>query len=130
MINYSFTDEGVLDQYARVNTIYYRLRQVDFDGSEELSRVLRVQNEQSRGVQTEILPNPNRGSFVLALSTDWENEANITIYNTTGTMVYNKQTMLQNGTNRMDMNLDLPSGVYSIIVNHQGLQTIKRFVIE
>jgi parallel beta-helix repeat protein len=129
-MQYSYTDAGVLDQYSRVNTIYYRLRQVDFDGSEELSRVVRVQNNQDQGARAEVLPNPNRGSFVLELSTDWENEATVTIYNMTGSAVYSKETMLSNGTNRMEMNLDLPSGVYSVVVNHQGIQTIKRFVIE
>lgn len=129
-MQYSYTDEGVLDQYSRVNTIYYRLRQVDFDGSEELSRVVRIQNNQNEGARAEVLPNPNRGSFVLELSTDWENEATVTIYNMTGSAVYSTATMLRNGTNRMDMDLNLPSGVYSIVVTHQGIQTVKRFVIE
>jgi Secretion system C-terminal sorting domain len=99
---YTFEDEGPL------SISYYRLRQIDVDGAETLSKVVSVQQNKSSSVT--ITPNPTSGKLYISLPT-YDAATIITLYDLLG-----RQMGMQKVTNTQ-VELDLSAfakGVYLI----------------
>ncbi len=109
---------------------YYRLRQVDHDGAEEIHPIIRVDNEfyQVAGVETSVYPNPaSAENLNLRISTgDDYHPIRISIRSLSGKLYY-KET--HDAVLSMDMKIDfqtqIESGLYFIIVE-QGTNISKR----
>ena len=77
-----------------------------------------------------IYPNPNRGSFVIKLTSDSNKEISITINDISGRKVYNK---LFENTSLFDQNINLDNiqeGVYLVTINDGDKKSVKRIIIE
>lgn len=119
--HYHYTDKTPL-----VGKNYYRLVQVDLDGtSTELGiRVVELKLNAEEG--WEIYPNPSNGETInLSVFAAQPATKQVKIYNTNGALVFNKDVFL---TQQVMLNLShqLPSGVY--IVNIENLGTKKMVV--
>jgi hypothetical protein len=112
---------GLLDQEAPLSRLYYRLRQVDQDGSARFSPVVMVAGGLASDVA--VFPNPARSaiSFATAAATPYY------LLNQLG------QT-LQRGTTTAGMATvsvaALPPGVYYLLLNTEANSVVRRFVKE
>ena len=106
--NYEFTDD------APLSTSYYRLRQVDNDGHETLSKVLSVQRKNKEKLN--VYPNPV--SNVLTIG-NAENE-DFQIHNLLGQMVLSGKN-----TQRIDVS-ELPKGAYFLKIGTQQTKFVKQ----
>ncbi|KAB2909594.1 MAG: T9SS type A sorting domain-containing protein [Ignavibacteriales bacterium] len=80
---YSFVDEK-----AANGTLYYRLKQVDFDGTTAYSNTVEVSNEIVTGFQLkQNYPNPFNPSTTIKFSVDQVGIATLNVYNVTGELV-------------------------------------------
>jgi hypothetical protein len=101
------------DENQRINN-YYRLYQVDMDGSEELLSTLFSECENNNS-NIESFPNPSHGSF----SIYWKQfkskgDVKISILNTNGQQVFQEKVALDLGVNLFNIKADLAPGVYMI----------------
>lgn len=96
---------------------YYRLKQVDHDGTVSYSTMLTAAVDCNELVEPVIYPNPNNGSFNIALPYS----GSYIIYSGNGKVV--AQGSLSKGTNKLD-ELQLNSGFYTIKIE----STYKTFV--
>ena len=89
-------DYSLLDKNPVSNTNYYRLKQIDFDGSFGYSKLVSVSNIKDKHIKFIIYPNPNHGEFTADIS-GVENNHNITILLTdnTGKLVYKSSLYIQ-----------------------------------
>jgi hypothetical protein len=104
--NYSFEDKSAS------GLVYYRLKQLDFDGRFEYSKIISI--AQNGKNQASVFPNPSNGVFSIVGAEDIEEEQ-FTLINSIG------QTIVIAGQN--DQQLDLsayPSGVYYLRVASSG----------
>ncbi|MCF8332412.1 MAG: hypothetical protein K9H84_08175, partial [Bacteroidales bacterium] len=63
MLKYEFTDVEAPEE-----TLYYRLKQIDYDGQYEYSKIIVVQTDNSMiNNKLNIYPNPVKGRFKLQL---------------------------------------------------------------
>jgi Secretion system C-terminal sorting domain len=104
---YTFEDKGPL------SISYYRLRQVDFDGKETLSKIVSV-SQDSKG-RISITPNPTSDKATISLAqNDVTNQtATIILYDMTG-----RQVLTQRATGeaiQLDLS-DLAKGMYVVTV--------------
>lgn len=99
---------------------YYRLKQVDFDGTSTYSSVIVLRQELVAG-QGLVYPNPAR-DVVVYVGT----EATLTFFNAYGQLI--KQVTAASGSQTINVN-DLPAGTYLMeIVNADDTREVKRFV--
>lgn len=108
--NYSVTDD--LNSFTG-SVAYYRLKQIDLDGKENLSKIIPVKLKATAN-QTTVSPNPF--SDYININTQWDNAEMVTvrIFNVQGKMVASKKVSVNKGENniRMDNLSNLPSGNY------------------
>ncbi len=110
---YSFEDNTMFSSPSgRSGGAYYRLKQLDFDGNFEYSKIIAIDRKGEKAVS--IFPNPSNGIFTITGIEDSEEET-FTLINTVG------QTLSINVQNdgQLDMS-SYPSGVYYLRVASSG----------
>jgi hypothetical protein len=124
---YHFVDEQVV-QNTGVNTVYYRLRMVDMDGTSENSMIRRVTFENRVEAGTFVTyPNPFNDQVTLTLSTTGETPATVEVFDIFGKKVssFNLNTVAGEADYIIDNLRNLGSGVYivKIAVDAQLMST-------
>ena len=118
---YEFQDFDI----ANNNVFYYRLKAVDFNDSYEYSKVIQITLRQSKNQAIDIYPNPATGDFVnIHIESK---DATISLLNNTGKIINHFQST--NGTSQIDIS-NLPSGLYYISIRSNGVQTVKKLIVE
>ena len=96
--------------------VYYRLKQLDFDGSFEYSKIISIHTNSKNVV--DVFPNPSRGIFTVTGVKNIEDET-FTIVNSVGQTL---PIVIQNN-GQFDMS-PFPTGVYFLRIASNG-QVIK-----
>ncbi|MBE0642537.1 MAG: T9SS type A sorting domain-containing protein [Bacteroidetes bacterium] len=118
---YSFRDE-TLDRSSL--ELYYRLKQVDRDGTTEYSNVLRVALAAPTSVKLNAYPQPFAGNLNIDLSATSSEEVRVTLYNSAMQKVQSIYTGPVDGNMSMTVpTTDLRDGSYFLIVNHANGET-------
>jgi hypothetical protein len=118
---YAFRDAR-LDRSA--TELYYRLRQMDRDGTTEYSDVLRVALVTPTSVKLSAYPQPFAGSLNIDLSAAGSEQVHVTLYNSAMQKVQSIYEGTVDGTMSMTVPAtDLRDGSYFLIVNHANGQT-------
>ncbi len=113
MQNYSYTDNNLIS-----GNTYYRLRQTDFDGTENISEIIVVNcktEENSDELKLSVYPNPFGSEFSLILE-NFAGETNVEIFDMLGKLVYTKQFNIGNDYFDTKINIDLPATTYNLRV--------------
>jgi hypothetical protein len=94
--NYSFIDNESSKSY------YYRLKQIDGDGTESMSRIIYIKSELKEEILL-VYPNPTYDILQLATKTEWANNKNLRgeIYDSQGKLLWN------NKGNLLDLQISL-----------------------
>jgi hypothetical protein len=109
---YSFVDVSPF-----IGDNYYRLRQVDFDGSFDYSRiiVINVGTDVARSGFIGVYPNPTGGPVRASIASIADQNIFIRVMDVTGRQMMSKNANLGKGINNIDMDLSrLPGGAYII----------------
>lgn len=109
--NYQFLDE----QPAKVN--YYRLKQIDFDGSYEFSRIVSVRLSDELDIN--IYPNPVEHQLFISGALQ---QVAVSVTDVLGKVIY--QADLGNRDNTIDMEA-YPAGIYHVSITDRENQIIK-----
>ncbi|MES2382868.1 MAG: T9SS type A sorting domain-containing protein, partial [Bacteroidota bacterium] len=94
------------------NTIFYRLKQTDFDGKFTYSKVVAVDLNKAGNFDLNVFPNPNSGTFTIGLSNVMSENVNITIVDLLGKQHFAQQIETINGNKTIELNL--PQGFYTL----------------
>jgi hypothetical protein len=114
--NYSFQD-----RVGGSNYVYYRLKQVDINGKETFSSIVKLALGENSGVS--IFPNPFSNNFTVSIASPKTTLATLNINNIAGQLVYSRSINVNKGNNSISIN-NLPSsltaGIYYVtIVNNE-----------
>lgn len=89
-----------------------------------------IKTEAINNVSFEVYPNPTRGETTLKVNAVLAGNANITVINTLGQVVFNKQMDLNVGVNTVQLDAkDLASGMYSILVESNNGSMVKKLTV-
>lgn len=105
------------DEFLPKGTYYYRLRQVDFDGKADLTRILSVRIEGNETLR--VFPNP---AVDLITVESGQPLNRIDIFNSAGKLMQSTQT----GEKSICLNIaNLPKGLYVVTVDGRELKIVK-----
>lgn len=116
-IKYTFND-----QLSSAGAYFYRLKQIDFNGTFEHSKVVYVNSKKGAGAVTKVFPNPTKGEIQLIGATSADLQPNnLSIFSISGQRI--KYQVIGNA---ISMDPAAPDGVYIIrLQSAAGLQQFK-----
>jgi len=127
LINYFETDYSPLP-----GTSYYRLRQVDFDGTETFSEMRTVKTYNALADEMGLYPNPTDGAFHLVLANSGEEEVLVILRDISGKEFYSKViiTSTEKHIEAIDLSGALPSGIYIITASTKNELYSQKLVVK
>jgi uncharacterized repeat protein (TIGR01451 family) len=123
---YALTDAGVARKAT--GTVYYRLKQVDTDGTATYSPVRSVVFTTALTPAIALFPNPATTATQLDLSQLPTGSYEVSVLDATGRVVL-RATAIAGATQALDLNT-VASGTYTVRVLGQGLNLTKRLIKE
>jgi hypothetical protein len=129
LLNYQYTDTKAIG-----GNVYYRLMQVDKDGSFKYSNVILVKGSLINVLSLNaVYPNPAKDKLNLIISSPVNNSINVIITDLAGKIVRRQAFSVLNGGNNLDFDVSsLPAGSYFIkAICANGCETsVNKFVKE
>ncbi|PZR28483.1 MAG: hypothetical protein DI535_06275 [Citrobacter freundii] len=116
---YSFVDAS----FKAGDVAFYRLKQVDFDGSSSYSKIAYINTSRDKSTTIRIAPNPflNEDIQLIGISASDMNKNNIRVFNMAG-----KQLNFDiAGSNAIRLDPTLPKGVYFLSINGNSYKLLK-----
>ncbi|HMO60456.1 MAG TPA: T9SS type A sorting domain-containing protein [Ferruginibacter sp.] len=109
------------------STIYYRLKQVDYDGQFSYSKVIALRLKKSAGSLT-VSPNPFNGYVNINIDWDKNERTAVKVFNMNGTELVYKTVQLAKGTNNIQLDelYKLPAGNYILQFNNGSERVYKQ----
>jgi uncharacterized membrane protein len=130
MNTYKLTDNISKLMNSNATTLYYRLKQVDFDGEFAYTEVRTVELNKLDAIELTVYPNPNYGDFNLSVRSTESTSTTFIIFNNLGAEVWSYTTTLNEGLNTIPVQLQLAKGMYNVnMISAKGTQT-QRFVVK
>ena len=125
--NYELTDESpFLPPSGGGGALYYRLKQVDYDGRYEYFGPAAINcRRENDGIS--IIPNPSSGVFTIHSSPLFTVNS-LGIYDMLGKVLYSTTNQQQQTTNELNLSA-LPSGIYILQVRIEGGSINRKIVI-
>ena len=127
IINYFETDYSPL-----AGTSYYRLRQVDFNGTETFSEMKTIKTYDVLASELSLYPNPTDGAFHLVLANSGEEEVLVVLRDISGKEFYSRiiVTSTDQHIEAIDLNGQLPSGTYIITASSRNELYSQKLVVK
>jgi trimeric autotransporter adhesin len=130
VINYTLIDERA---FARVTSsqLYYRLKQIDFDGKTNYSNYIVINKETFKSAnQLIVYPNPFDNELFIKLEALEDNDAIVSIFELTGKLISTKTKKLQKGNNLfyVEEAAVLKAGIYYLSVEIDGKKVVSKLV--
>lgn len=112
--DYTFIDENVQAQ----TTYYYRLKQIDFDGTHAYSAIKTAFLKQQDFI-THLTPQPVQSEMELTILSEIRTEAEVLIYNIMGQQTWQQSIQLEKGQTELIIPTDnWKSGMYQIVIDN------------
>ncbi|MDO7850258.1 M36 family metallopeptidase [Hymenobacter convexus] len=128
--DYRFVDKN-LARYA-AEQVYYRLRQVDQDGTATFSPVRNLQVPAMAGFAVQAVPNPSHDAVSLTIRTGTAGPATVLLFDALGRQLGQMEVNLPVGTSSLPLDAarGLPTGVYLLRVRQGSQQQSVKLVRE
>jgi len=114
--------------------IYYRLHQIDFDGKDKYSPTISVFMELKRNINFVVIPNPNKGEFIVDFSGIENNhEISVNLVDMSGKIIYETIIYPESVSNdgfKIVPNVALPSGKYLVRIKIEGIAHTVKMIVE
>jgi hypothetical protein len=126
----AFSTYRFVDATAEEGTNYYRLKQIDFDGTFEYSPIVVVELEEASERILSVFPNPVAAGdrITVRLRGEWARGAtNLSLFDVGGRMV-TEWTKLSKGSFNTELPV-LPAGIYQMVATDGTERLTKRVVV-
>ena len=115
--SYSYKDHA-----GGSNNVFYRLKQVDINGKETFSEIIKLSLGTQSGI--EVFPNPFKNGFTVSINSAKANVATLKVHSASGQIVFSKIVSLNKGNNSVAVtNLPayLPAGLFYVTLQNDDI---------
>ena len=129
-LKYSYTDEEA-PLYKQAGTLYYRLKQTDYNGSFSYSDVLAVRLGDAQEFVIDRVALSASQELQFSLQSARAAEAQISLYRMDGSRLFTQPIALQKGVQSYTVALpaDLSAGLYLLRVESGAQTAVKKFIV-
>lgn len=123
---------ATVDRYPFMETTYYRLLQVDYDGTKRRYKTIALASEiEVEGLFSNVYPNPTSGTFYFNYGgRDFTNEIVVNVTNSMGQIVYSKTVQQFNASQSIEVDASqFSEGLYNVEIIQGEAKEIKRISI-
>ena len=125
-ITYNFLDNG----YAKAEKIYYRIKQVDQNGSFTYTDIKSIELKENSLVKLSGFPNPIQNIYHLAFNSLSDTPIQIEVIDLLGKVAFRQKASAVKGYNQYDLEMkDVAAGTYFVKVSgkeiYQALTVVK-----
>lgn len=114
-----------LDDTAPPASAYYRLRSVDYDGSEGISDILQLVRTPTTALR--VYPNPVGDRLEVSLQVETPTQTRLLLIAADGRVISAIDQELAIGLNQLSLDLtDVPAGIYILRVGEETMTVVKR----
>ncbi|MFA9212423.1 MAG: T9SS type A sorting domain-containing protein [Candidatus Methylacidiphilales bacterium] len=126
-LNYTLTDANVLSQLA---IVYYRLKQIDFDGKTTYSQVVRVTKNAESMNSMIVFPNPFNNEYNVSFNAAKAGMVTLETVNLEGKVIVTKTTSVTQGANTVPVveAANLSAGIYFVRLTVDGETQVMKLV--
>jgi hypothetical protein len=113
--------------------LYYRLKQVDSDGSFSYSNIININchNSIEKNTIVSVYPNPTEEILNIAINTTENGRALINVYDMYSSLVKQKEITITKGNHNFDIAInDLPVGIYVVEIINNDSMVFKNKIIK
>lgn len=130
--NYEFIDNQLETLNLKLETIYYRFKQIDFDGKSEYFNVISVENCGENKTELAVFPNPSSGLFYVNIEGNTGQEVLIVVRDVLGNEFYSTVVILSGEKNilAIDPSQKLAPGIYMVISTNNDQYYQSKIVIQ
>lgn len=122
--------EYTLQDYELFPLVYYRLREIAYDGQEQFSHVIALERPSENFRLLNIAPNPNDGQFQLHIDTPEQGPVLISVFDQIGRRVWEEERTLDPGLQQQALNLNsLGNGRYAIVLQKDYETIVESLII-
>lgn len=122
ILNYEFIDYNTSDE-----TTYYRLKQTDFNGKFEYSKVIAVQRNEENALDIKLVNNSTSRDGV-ELFSEIQTNATLTITSINGSVLERKELELVNGYQFIEFEKTVSAGIYLVTITTLGNRVTKKLI--
>ncbi len=110
--------------------LYYRLKQIDYDGAYEYSPVGSVRNTLPQVSNVKVSPNPFRDHIKVEIQASENADVNLSVFDLHGLVVYATSQSISAGSNSIALEGlgHLKAGIYFIVASGKGVSHKERIV--
>lgn len=124
---YQYIDNKLMPATGQEASIYYRLKQIDFDGTFDYSKVIKLTNNAVS--ETLFVSNPFSTQILVGLNNQEEAVAEVEITDVFGKIYYSKQENLKAGYNEISLNAEaFDKGIYVLLLKIDDEVHIKKLI--
>ncbi|MDQ3051869.1 MAG: PKD domain-containing protein [Bacteroidota bacterium] len=112
---------------------YYRLKQYDFDGSENESKIILIDCSRQSAVSTEItiFPNPTYNDLNVLINQTFSGKTKISIVNVLGQIIFSNEYTLESGLQQIKLNLgEYAPDLYQVVIESEAYRKVWKIVKE
>ncbi|MFT2011421.1 T9SS type A sorting domain-containing protein [Pontibacter sp. 13R65] len=122
------TKYSFLDKKPVTGTVYYRLKQIDYDGQHEYSQVIAVNgNGVEHKLQLQAHPSPFNNLLHVTVTAPVAERVTLQLADMKGRVLLVRQLEINEGLNQVELKLkDIAGGVYLLKVSGNGMQASTR----
>jgi hypothetical protein len=126
----TLVDYTVVDSENAMDVVYYRLKQIDQDGTSKIYGPISANCFETNDLTVTVFPNPSVGMVTVEMNNTIAQKVSIQICGTDGKAIVQTTNQLEIGTTQIPLSVEsLKAGVYTLkIVGNNKLKTIKLIV--
>ena len=109
---------------------YFRLKQIDFDGKFEYSKIIAVDCSDNLLNTIEVYPNPFTNEISIDFKTLLKSKVKIEVRNKLGIIIKEEVIEANNSNKKIELNKNLSSGIYFIIISNDTETIVRKLLKE